>query len=67
MSNFSFYARNRRKSAVFKNRSRKSHKKIASAPSQAFLGTDLKAAIGPDGFRIGVEIAKATGIGCWVE
>ena len=42
-------------------------KKIASTPSQAFLGTDLKDAIGPDGFKIGVEIAKATGIGRWVE
>ena len=40
---------------------------IASAPSQAFLGTDLKAAIGPDGFKIGEEIAKATTTGRWVE
>lgn len=40
---------------------------IASAPSQAFLGTDLKAAIGPDGFMIGAEIAKAMGTGRWVE
>lgn len=40
---------------------------IASAPSQMFLGTDLKAAIGPDGFKIGEEIAKATSTGRWVE
>ena len=40
---------------------------IASAPSQAFLGTELKAAIGPDGFMIGAEIAMAMGTGRWVE
>lgn len=40
---------------------------IAGAPSQAFLGTDLKAAIGPGGFMIGAEIAKAAGLGRWVE
>lgn len=40
---------------------------IASAPSPAFIGADLKTGIGPDGFPVGAEIAKATGVGLWVE
>ena len=40
---------------------------VAHAPRPDFIGTDLKDVIGPDGFHLGVEIAKATGIGRWIE
>ena len=40
---------------------------VAHAPRPDFVGTDLKDVIGPDGFALGVEIAKATGTGLWIE
>ena len=40
---------------------------VAHAPRQDFIGTDLKDVVGDDGFRLGAEIAKATGTGHWTE
>ena len=40
---------------------------VAHAPRPDFVGTDLKDVIGPDGSPVGVNIAKATGIGLWIE
>ena len=40
---------------------------VAHAPRQDFLGTDLKDVIGLDGSALGVEIAKATETGLWIE
>ncbi len=40
---------------------------VAHAPRPDFVGTDLKDVIGPDGSAVGVEIAKATATGRWIE
>ncbi len=40
---------------------------VAHAPMPALLGTDLKDVVGSDGYMLGIEIAKATEIGLWVE
>ncbi len=40
---------------------------VAHAPRPDFVGTDLKDVIGPDGSPVGVNIAKATGSGLWIE
>ena len=40
---------------------------VAHAPRPDFVGTDLKDVIGLDGSMLGVEIAKATGTGLWIE
>ena len=40
---------------------------VAHAPMQELVGTDLKDVIGLDGSALGVEIAKATGTGHWIE
>lgn len=40
---------------------------VAHAPRPDFVGTDLKDVIGPDGSPVGVNIAKATGVGLWIE
>jgi len=40
---------------------------VAHAPRPDFIGTDLKAVLGLDGSMLGAEIAKATGVGLWVE
>lgn len=40
---------------------------VAHAPRQDFVGTDLKDVIGLDGSPLGVNIAKATGVGLWIE
>lgn len=40
---------------------------VAHAPRQDFLGMDLKDVMGLDGSPLGVEIAKATGTGLWIE
>ena len=40
---------------------------VAHAPRPDFVGTDLKDIIGLDGSPLGVEIAKATEIGLWIE
>ena len=40
---------------------------VAHGPRPDFIGTDLKDVIGPDGSMVGVEIAKATGVGLWIE
>ena len=40
---------------------------VAHAPRQDFVGTDLKDVMGLDGSALGVEIAKATGTGHWIE
>lgn len=41
---------------------------VAHAPSPDLIGTDLKDLLGLDGSRmLGVEIAKATGTGLWIE
>ena len=40
---------------------------VAHAPRPDFVGTDLKDVIGLDGSPLGVEIAKATGTGLWIE
>ena len=40
---------------------------VAHAPRPDFIGTDLKDVIGPDGYMLGVEIAKATDVGLWIE
>lgn len=40
---------------------------VAHAPRPDFIGTDLKDIIGLDGSSLGVEIAKATGVGLWIE
>lgn len=38
---------------------------IASVPNPDFIGTPLKESIGPDGFKVGAELIKATGTGRW--
>ena len=40
---------------------------VAHPVRQDFVGTDLKDIVGSDGYELGVEIAKATGIGLWVD
>ncbi len=40
---------------------------VAHAPMQELIGTDLKDVIGLDGSALGVEIAKATETGLWIE
>ena len=40
---------------------------VAHAPRPDFVGTDLKDVIGLDGSPLGVNIAKATGAGLWIE
>ena len=40
---------------------------VAHAPRPDFVGTDLKDVMGLDGSPLGAEIAKATGIGLWIE
>ena len=40
---------------------------VAHAPKPDFIGTDLKDIPGLDGSPLGVEIAKATGAGRWIE
>ena len=40
---------------------------IAHAPRPDFVGTDLKNVMGLDGSPLGVEIAKATETGLWIE
>lgn len=40
---------------------------VAHALRPDFIGTDLKDVIGLDGSMLGVEIAKATGTGLWIE
>ena len=40
---------------------------VAHAPRPDLVGTDLKDVIGLDGSALGVEIAKATEIGLWIE
>ena len=40
---------------------------VAHAPMQELIGTDLKDVIGLDGSALGVEIAKATDTGLWIE
>ena len=40
---------------------------VAHAPRPDFLGTDLKDIIGLDGSPLGVNIAKATAVGLWIE
>ena len=40
---------------------------VAHAPRPDFVGKDLKDVMGLDGSPLGVEIAKATGIGLWIE
>ena len=40
---------------------------VAHAPMPDFVGTDLKDVMGLDGSPLGVEIAKATGTGLWIE
>ena len=40
---------------------------VAHAPRQDFIGTDLKDVVGGGGFRVGAEIAKATGTGHWTK
>lgn len=40
---------------------------VAHAPRPDFVGTDLKDVIGLDGSPLGVNIAKATGVGLWIE
>lgn len=40
---------------------------VAHAPRPDFIGTDLKNVVGDDGTQIGINIAKATGIGLWTE
>ena len=40
---------------------------VAHAPRPDFVGTDLKDVMGLDGSPLGVEIAKATGTGLWIE
>lgn len=40
---------------------------VAHAPSPNLLGTDLKAVEGPDGYALGMEIAKATPTGTWID
>lgn len=40
---------------------------VAHAPRPDFVGTDLKDIMGLDGSPLGVEIAKATEIGLWIE
>lgn len=34
---------------------------------QDFIGTDLKDVVGSDGYELGIEIAKATGTGLWID
>ncbi len=40
---------------------------IASAPHQNILGDDIKSIVDDDGYELGVEIAKATEQGNWIE
>ena len=40
---------------------------VAHAPMQELVGTDLKDVVGPDNPELGIEIAKATEIGLWIE
>ena len=40
---------------------------VAHAPMPELVGTDLKDVIGLDGSALGVEIAKATGTGHWID
>ena len=40
---------------------------VAHAPKPNLLGTDIKENTGPNGFRAGIELAKATEVGLWVE
>lgn len=40
---------------------------VAHGTRPDFIGTDLKDVIGLDGSALGVEIAKATGTGLWIE
>jgi signal transduction histidine kinase len=40
---------------------------VAHAPRPDFVGTDLKDVIGLDGSPLGINIAKATGVGLWIE
>ena len=40
---------------------------VAHAPMQELIGTDLKDVMGLDGSALGVEIAKATETGLWIE
>ena len=40
---------------------------LSHAPSPSLLGTDLKEVVGSDGYELGVEIAKATESGHWVD
>ena len=40
---------------------------VAHAPMQELVGTDLKGIMGLDGSALGVEIAKATETGHWIE
>ena len=40
---------------------------VAHAPRPDFVGEDLKDVMGLDGSPLGVEIAKATGTGLWIE
>ena len=40
---------------------------VAHAPRPDFIGTDLKDVVGLDGSSLGADIAKATGIGLWIE
>ena len=40
---------------------------VSHAPMQELVGTDLKDVMGLDGSALGVEIAKATGTGHWIE
>lgn len=40
---------------------------IASAPHQNILGDDIKTIVDDDGYELGVEIAKATEQGNWIE
>lgn len=40
---------------------------LAHAPRPDFVGTDLKDLVGSDGYPVGVEIAKATDAGLWIE
>ncbi len=40
---------------------------VAHAPRPDFIGTDLKDVVGSDGYTLGIEIAKATATGDWIE
>lgn len=40
---------------------------VAHAPRPDFIGTDLKDVVGEDGTPVGVNIAKATNTGLWIE